>query len=156
MDETTGAMRHTVLIPREIRAEFRASLLALAEDAGVGSWLRLGAYRPPISFRRLEISSASEGEVSAARAKLGVEETADRTAIRIAYERTLERTYANDAQEDQRLRISSLERSFGLLSLVAEGQMKATREPVAKFDAAALRSTWLLQLRTHDLKDRAA
>ncbi|MFZ1991053.1 MAG: GvpL/GvpF family gas vesicle protein [Alphaproteobacteria bacterium] len=156
MDEATGAMRHTMLIPREIRAEFRSSLLALAEDAGAGSWLRLGAYRPPISFRRLEISSASEGEVSAARAKLGIEETADRTAIRVAYERTLERTYANDTQEEQRMRIASLERSFGLLSLVAEGQMKATREPVAKFDAAALKSTWLLQLCTHDLADRAA
>jgi hypothetical protein len=154
MDETTGAMRHTMLVPREIRAEFRSSLLALAEEMGTGAWLRLGPYRPPISFRRLEISSASEGEVSAARAKLGVEETADRAAIRVAYERTLERTYANDTQEDQRLRIESLERSFGLLSLVAEGQMKATREPVAKFDAATLKSTWLLQLCTRDLGTR--
>lgn len=156
MDDATGAMRHTILIPREMRAEFRSSLLELAEDAGVGAWLRISAYRAPVSFRRLEISSASEGEVTEARARLGVEEMADRTAIRVAYERTLERTYANDTPEDQRSRIANLERSFGLLSLVADGQMKATREPIAKFDAAALKSTWLLQLCTHDLKDLAA
>ena len=156
MDEASGAMRHTILIPREIRADFGAALLALAEDSGAGAWLKVGPYCPPVSFCRLEISSAREGEVSAARATLGVEEMSDRAAIRNAYERTLERTYASDLQEDQRLRVASLEQSFGLLSLVADGQMSATHEQFVRFDAAALKSTWLLRLRRHELIDRAA
>src|SRR5262249_17759360 len=116
MDETGGGARPAAFFPRGDRGALRAALLALAQACGVGPGLEVGPFCPPVSFCRLEISSASEGEVSAARATLGVEETSDRAAIRNAYERTLERTYASELQEDQRARVASLEQSFGLLS----------------------------------------
>jgi hypothetical protein len=155
-DEDTGTIRRKILVAREVRAEFRASMLELAMDAGAGAWIRLGHYRPPLSFRRLEISCANESDVNEARATLGVGETADCGAIRIAYERTVERTYSSELEAGHRARLASLASSFGLLSLVAYGQMKATRDPLVRFDGTALKSTWLLRLHMHDLADRAA
>ncbi len=155
-DDLRGLIKRKVLVAREARADFRNAMLSILEDAGAGAWLRIGPYRAPSSFRRLEIANADADEVDAARSRLGVESTTDRGAIRVAYERSLERTYSSQMQADRRVRLESLERSFGLLSLVAEGQMRATREPVVRLDGAALKSTWLLQLRMHDLADKAA
>lgn len=155
-DDPRGIIKRRILVAREARSAFRRSMLSIMDDAGAGAWLKLGPYRPPVSFRRLDIAQAAAAEVEAARARLGIAETTDRGAIRVAYERSIERTYSGDAQQDDISRVKSLESSFGLLSLVAEGQMRATREAIVRLDAASLESTWLLQLRMHDLADKAA
>lgn len=155
-DHPPGIIKRRVLVAREARADFRKSLLSILDDAGAGAWLRLGPYRPPASFRRLDISSAQPDEVDAARSRLGVEATTNRGAIRVAYERSLERTYSSAMEQDRHARLKSFESSFGLLSLVAEGQMRASRESVVRLDTAALKSTWLLKLHMHDLADKAA
>ena len=152
------ALRRRVLIERGRRAAFRASLRSLADEVGLGAWLRMGPYLPPISFRRLEISSADAGAVNAARAALGVDEAAERGSIRTAYNRTLERCYPRVAEAERRQRLAHLESLFGLLDRVAEGQIKAARGAgtMIRFDPDALKDTWLLRLHRHDLADRAA
>ena len=152
-----NALRRKLLIARKSRDAFRASLRSVAAEAGLGAWLRLGPYLPPVSFRRLEISSADVMEVNAARAALGVEEAAERASIRTAYTRTLERFYPR-ASDERRQKLVYLESVFGLLDRVAEGQIRAGRSASAmiRFDAEALKETWLLRLHRPDLAPKAA
>jgi Gas vesicle synthesis protein GvpL/GvpF len=143
-------IRRRLLIARQDRAQFRASLSSLLDDVGEGAWLRVGAFYPPKSFRRLEVSSADVARVDEARAALGLQETTERHAIRTAYERTIERLCARQAQDQPRQHLDRLESQFGLLNLVAEGQIRAAHgETPIRLDAAALKETWLLKFHMH-------
>jgi len=153
------ALRRRILISRAARAPFRDALLSLAENAGAGAWLRVSPYLPPVSFRRLEISSADPQQVALAREALGVAETAERSAIRIAYHRSIERCYPySDCEPRRRRRLKRIEQQFGLLELVAEGQLRARHggETAIRFNEEALNETWLIRLHTPDLSRRAA
>lgn len=145
-----------LLIPRAARKELRERVNALRSEIGAGARLRLGHFMPPLSFRRLEVRGADAAEVDAARAALGVDDNTDRMTIRVAYRRSLERMAPSSGERDQRL--DRLGAQFGLLDLVAEGQLRAARRagtPV-RFDEKSLSETWLIKLHVHDVADRVA
>lgn len=145
-----------LLIPRTARKELRERVNALRSEMGAGARLRLGPFMPPLSFRRLEVRGADAAEVHAARAALGVGDNTDRMTIRVAYRRSLERIAPSGGERGQRL--DRLGAQFGLLDLVAEGQMRAARRPGApvRFDEKSLSETWLIKLHVHDVADRVA
>ena len=145
-----------LLIPRIARKELRERVNALRGEIGGGALLRLGPFMPPLSFRRLEVRPADAAEVDAARSALGVDANTDRMTIRVAYRRSLERLAPSGGERDQRL--DRLGAQFGLLDLVAEGQLRAARRPgtPVRFDEKSLSETWLIKLHVHDVADRVA
>lgn len=156
--DSTGTFRSRALIPRSDRLAFRRSLEAIAADAGNSARLTIGPYLPPLHFRCMEVRGADETRVGEARMALGVDETADRKAIRNAYHRALERVHPRRDAPDHQTRASQLTAQFRLLELVAEGQIKAARGALSaiRFDAEALQNTWLLRFHTNDVAERAA
>src|SRR5262249_25637777 len=147
-----------VLLARSSRKMFKLAIEDLARDAGQGARVWLGSFIPPVNFRRVEIRGADVAAVSAARTALGLEDSADRAAIRVAYRRTLERVApisAGASRED----VIRLGNQFNLLDLVAEGQIRAARgdaDMSVKFDPKTLSQTWLLRLHQRTVSDRVA
>jgi hypothetical protein len=146
-----------ILFARSSRKSFHDGLLALAREVGTGARLRIGSFMPPLSFRRLEVRGADIAEVNAAKEALGLEESADRTAIRVAYRRTIERM-APAINSERRDRLDRLGAQFGLLDLVAEGQMRSARSPdtEVRFDKESLAETWIIRLHVRNVVDRVA
>ena len=147
-----------VLIARSSCKEFRAALTALARDAGVGARLIVSEMRPPIHFRRLEVRGPNITEIDAAREALGVANSTDRAAIRIAYRRTIERFSAQSGTEQQE-QMARLNAQFSLLELVADGQIKAARgapDAPVQLDAQSLSQTWLLRFKQREASERVA
>jgi Gas vesicle synthesis protein GvpL/GvpF len=148
----------SILLARSSRAAFRLALEQIGDEAGVGALIRLGPFLPPISFRRIEVQGANVGQVNAARLALGLDDSSDRSGIRVAYRRTLERL-APGAGTSARTNVAQLESQFGLLDLIAEGQIKAARggpDTQVRFDAQSLSKTWLLKLHAHEVAERVA
>jgi hypothetical protein len=156
--DPAGSFRCRVLVLRSKRLEFRRELDEIAHDAGEGARLVVAPFVPPLHFRRMEVHGADEARVGQARMALGVDETADRRAIRNAYHRALERVHPGRDAPDHQTRASQLMAQFRLLELVAEGQIKAARGAVSaiRFDAEALQNTWLLRFHTNEMAERAA
>lgn len=157
--EEPNVLHRRVLISRERRGEFREGLMALAAESGPGTRLTIGPFLPPASFRVIEVRSADAGPVEAARAALGVDESTLRSSIRVAYHRALERAYPRLPEQERKARLAKLQAQFGLLDLVAEGQIKAARansELTVRFNAEALSDTWLMRFHAHSPADRAA
>ncbi|MFO1186000.1 MAG: GvpL/GvpF family gas vesicle protein [Alphaproteobacteria bacterium] len=154
-----GAARlsRRLLIARSARKDLLDRIRALKNEVGAGARLRLGHFMPPVSFRELEIRGADVDAVHAARAALGVGDTADRMTIRVAYRRSIERI-APTSGAAQDTRLDRLGAQFGLLDLVAEGQIRAARRSEAPvcFDAKSLADTWLIKFHIHDVADRVA
>jgi hypothetical protein len=155
--ENASSFCRRILIARSSRKSFRADLLALAREVGSGARLRIGSFMPPLSFRRLEVCGANIAEVNAAKEALGLEESADRAAIRVAYRRTIERI-APAISGERRDRLDRLGAQFGLLDLVAEGQLRSACRPGAdvRFDRQSISQTWIIRLHVHDVADRVA
>jgi hypothetical protein len=155
--ENASSFCRRILLARSSRKSFRANLLALVREAGSGARLRISSFMPPLSFRRLEVRGADIAEVSAAKEALGLDESADRAAIRVAYRRTIERI-APAINGERRDRIDRLGAQFGLLDLVAEGQLRSACRPDAdvRFDKESLAETWIIRLHVHNVADRVA
>lgn len=132
-----------VLIKRGSRNALVHALGRLSDEFGSTARIVAGAFGPPSAFASVEIGVPSLEAVSAAQLALGLEERVERTTIRVAYRRSLERVQPTsgigaDASE-------ALARQFALLESVAQGQACQGRQFVA-LDAASLQHTWLLKL----------
>jgi hypothetical protein len=158
LPQSNGGFFRRVLLARSARKAFRDRLKTLAGEVGTGAHLRIGRFMPPLNFRRLEVRGADLSQICEARDALGLDESADRNAIRVAYRRTVERV-APVIGSERRDRLARLGAQFGLLDLVAEGQIRAARgapDMSVRFDAKSLAETWLLKLHVHDVADRVA
>jgi len=156
--QSSAGLARRILLARSSRRTFRMAIQELMRDAGRGMRLQLSPFMPPSSFRWIEVRGTDIAAVSAARAALGLDDSADRSAIRVAHRRALER-FVPVSEGGEGDGIARLNHQFGLLDLVAEGQIRAARgrpDMDVRFDPKSLAETWLLKVHLRDAADRVA